>query len=373
MTAHPTSCTIDLGAYLDNLELIGRHVGAAGVCPVVKADAYGHGLAQIVPAIEAGGFERLAVAQIGEAVAARSLGFTGRVLVLSAAVPELVASHDDPDFEHTVPDLAALERVADTAGSTPRRIHLKIDTGMGRLGTDAAAAAPLIRAAVAEPRVEIVGVYTHFANADAADLSDARGQLERFTAAIEEFDRLGAPIPIRHAANSGAIEQLPEAHLDLVRAGILSYGIHASPAVQPKVDVRPVMSWTTTATFTKRVEAGTPVSYGSTWTSTRATNLATLPVGYGDGYRRGLGNRAEVLVDGRRHPIVGRVCMDQMVVDTGDVDIFGRPVVLLGASGDDRIDADELAAHVDTISYEIVTAVTNRVPRTAIGGPAGGR
>ena len=188
MTAHPTSCTIDLGAYLDNLELIGRHVGAAGVCPVVKADAYGHGLAQIVPAIEAGGFERLAVAQIGEAVAARSLGFTGRVLVLSAAVPELVASHDDPDFEHTVPDLAALERVADTAGSTPRRIHLKIDTGMGRLGTDAAAAAPLIRAAVAEPRVEIVGVYTHFANADAADLSDARDGEE--IVGVEEHDAL---------------------------------------------------------------------------------------------------------------------------------------------------------------------------------------
>ncbi len=373
MNGHPTRCAIDLDAYTANLDAIGRRVGDAAVCPVLKANAYGHGLEQLVPVLAELRYERVAVAQIGEAIRVRELGFQGRVLILSAAVPELVARHDDDGFEHTVPDLAGLAAVADTASTSPRRIHLKIDTGMGRLGTASSAAVPLIRAAVAEERVEVVGVYTHFANADAADLGDARGQLARFLSAIQEFDRLGVPMPIRHAANSGAIDQLPEAHLDLVRAGILSYGIRASADVTPSVEVRPVMTWTTTATFVKRVDAGTTVSYGSTWTAPEATTLATLPVGYGDGYRRGLGNRAQVLVDGTRLPIVGRVCMDQMVVDCGDTDIIGRPVVLLGSSGDDAITADELAELVDTISYEIVTAVTDRVPRVAGRGAVGDR
>lgn len=367
MTQHVTTCEIDVAAYESNLAAIDAHVGSASVVPVLKADAYGHGLEHLVPVVSRLGVERVAVAQLGEARRVRELGFVGRILVLSAVVPALVAEWNDPLVEHTVPDLAALSSLEAVRSERRHRVHLKIDTGMGRLGVAVPDASALVEAAVASNTVDVVGVYSHFANADAADLSDAQGQLDRFLEAITAFDRLGEPMPLRHMANSGAIEQLPAAHLDMVRAGIVSYGVHPSPETVRAFDVRPVMTWRSTVTFAKRVPAGTPVSYGSTWTTPTATNLATVPVGYGDGYRRGLGNVAEVLIDGARYPIVGRVCMDQFVVDAGDADLLGRPVVLIGESGGDEITADELAGHVDTISYEIVTAVTGRVPRVTVG------
>jgi alanine racemase len=243
-------------------------------------------------------------------------------------------------------------------------VHLKIDTGMERIGVHWYSAERLLAASLRTRHVTVEGIFTHFASADEPDLAFARLQLERFHEVLRFYERHSVPTPLRHAANSGAILQLPESHLDLVRPGVLLFG--ASPALDLALTlpVRQALRWVTRVVYFKVVQPGHPVSYGAQWSKDCMTRLITLPVGYGDGYARAMSGRAEVLVHGRRVPVVGRICMDQIMADIGWTSAYnGDEVVLLGESGDARIRIEELAAWAGTIPHEVLTSINTRVPR----------
>jgi alanine racemase len=246
-------------------------------------------------------------------------------------------------------------------------VHLKIDTGMERIGVHWYSAGPLLEESLRCPHVRVEGIFTHLANADGPDLTHARLQLERFAEVLSFYERRSLPPPLRHAANSGAILQLPESHLDLVRPGILLYGARPSAEVASTLPVRQALRWLTRVVFFKVVQEGNPVSYGSTWRAPGPTRVVTLPVGYGDGYARAMSGKAEVIVRGKRHPVVGRICMDQVMVDIGGDSAYnGDEVVLLGGAGDGQgpsIGIDEMAGWAGTIPHEILTSINTRVPR----------
>ena len=370
----PTFCRIDLSALSGNIAAIERHVGPGCiVMPVIKANAYGHGLDLVVPHLEATGTRRVAVAYLEEGIEVRRLGFTGDIQVLGGAFQPQIESFLDHDLILTVPSIDKLDEVATIArrrGERPR-VHLKIDTGMERIGVHHDRAKPFFDRAFACEDVQVDGVFSHFANADAADLDHAKSQLERFMVATEELRGLGDR-PLFHIANSGAVAQLAESHLDMVRPGVLTYGVYPSAETQRSIDVLPVLEWLSTVIYFKVVKAGSPVGYGSTWAPDEATRVITLPVGYGDGYPRAASNRSRVLVGGTSRRVVGRVCMDQTMVDIGWSTAYnGDEVVLIGSQGDERITVEDLADWSDTIPYEVLTRVTSRVPRMAIGRDGG--
>lgn len=366
-TDRPTRCVVDLGALERNHRAIQAHVGAAQVMPVIKANAYGHGLIEVGRHLEAVGAACLGVAYVEEGVSLREAGIAAPIQVLGGAVTRQIPLFLEHDLMFTAPSVDKLRQIDDAArvGGVQAQVHLKIDTGMERIGVRATTAPALFEAAMSCEFVDVVGVFSHFANADAADLAHARHQLEVFLEVLEWFPDHGVPTPLRHIANSAAVAQLPESHLDLVRPGILSFGVYPSPDTARTISLEPALAWLSEVIFFKVIEAGRAVSYGSTWTPDRQTRLVTLPVGYADGYARGLSNRAEVLIDGRRLPVVGRVCMDQTMVDLGDGTAYnGDEVVLIGGSGAEHITAEDVARWGDTIAYEVLTSISARVPRT---------
>ena len=266
----------------------------------------------------------------------------------------------------SIDKLRQIDETARDMGVTAT-VHLKIDTGMERIGVHYYNARGLLERA-AECRHAIVeGIYSHFANADATDLGSARLQLSRFQDVIEWYDKQGIPPPVRHMANSGAILQLPESHLDMVRPGILLYGVYPSSEVRHTIAVRPALSWKSRVVYFKVVTPGHPVSYGSTWQADHPVRVVTVPVGYGDGYFRALSNVAMVMIRGKKYPVVGRVCMDQIMVNIEWGTAYnGDPVVLLGADGDQVITCEDLADWAGTIPYEVLTNINTRVPRVYV-------
>jgi alanine racemase len=262
-----------------------------------------------------------------------------------------------------VEKLEQIDAVAQTLGRRAR-VHLKIDTGMERLGVHYYSADTLLQASLRCKAVDVEGIFSHFANADAADLTSAYTQLQRFNDVLDFYPRHGLPLPMRHMANSGAILQLPESHFDMVRPGILLYGVYPSDEVPHTVDVAPALTWKTRVVYFKVVKPGHPVSYGSTWQADRLTRVVTLPVGYGDGYARGMSNKAEVLIRGRRYPVIGRICMDQMMVSIGwETAYNGDEVTLIGRDGEHAITVEDLAQWAGTIPYEVLTGINTRVSR----------
>jgi alanine racemase len=250
------------------------------------------------------------------------------------------------------------------------RVHLKIDTGMGRIGVQHFNAEAFLEASLRCAHCEIEGIWSHFAGADLADLSSARLQLERFREVLGFYDDRGLQPPCRHIANSGAVLQLPESYLDLVRPGILLFGVYPSSEVERTIPVLPALSWKSRVVYFKVLPPGSPVSYGWTWRSDRLVRVVTIPVGYGDGYFRALSNRGQVLLRGERYPVVGQVCMDQTVVNIGwDSAYTGDEVVLIGTSGGESIACEELAEWAGTIPYEVLTNINTRVPRVYSKGP----
>lgn len=371
----PTRAEVDLGCIAHNLGLARQAVGpGVAVLAVVKADAYGHGAAPVARAALAAGAAWLGVATVEEGVALRRAGIAAPVLVLGWVPPWQVAEALDHDLTVTVSSLEDAEVVAAEAGrrGRPARVHIKVDTGMGRLGFfhgDPAACDKVIRACRLRG-VEAEGIYTHFADSD-GDRGFTLLQLARFHELLDRLEAAGLRFPLRHAANSGAIWGVPESHLDLVRLGISLYGYHPGGARAGGPPLRPALTWKTAVALVKTVPAGTPVSYGRTYVTRGRETLATLPVGYADGYRRALSNRGQVLLAGRRARVVGRVCMDQIVVSVPPgVEVrAGDEAVLLGRQGDDAVTADEMAAWLGTISYEVLCAIGGRVPRVYLGGP----
>jgi len=366
----PTRAVVDLDALARNHHAIAAHVAPAAVMPVVKANAYGHGLAAVGCAFERMGAACLGAAYVEEGIELRRAGVTIPILVMGGLAGAQVPLFLDHDLSITVPSVEKLVQVEEAAAASGRRarVHLKVDTGMERLGVHWYHADRLLEATLACRHVDVEAVYSHLANSDAADLTDARRQLTRFEEALEWYERRSLATPTRHIANSGAVLQLPEANLDMVRPGILSYGIPPSREAPATIPVEPALSWRTAVVYFKVVEAGHPVSYGSTWQSDHSVRIVTIPVGYGDGYSRLMSDRAAVLIRGQRYPVVGRICMDQAMVNIEWGTAYnGDEVVLIGTDGDHTITATDLADWMGTIPYEVLTNISARVPRVYVG------
>ena len=364
-----THVEVNLGQLGRNLKTIRQKVQPAKVMPVVKANAYGHGLLAVARYLLAEGADYLAVAVLDEGLALRRAGILAPVLVLGGIHAELIPAYLANNLILTVTsheNLVQIEQVAQQMGCTAQ-VHIKVDTGMGRLGVPYYEAESLLEASLEFDHIHVEGIYSHFANSDAPDLGHARLQLNRFESVLDFYTRRGLKRPLAHMANSAAILQLPESYLDIVRPGIMLYGVYPSKEVQRSVKVRPALTWKTRSVLSKLLPPGHPVSYGSTWQSDHPVRILTLPLGYGDGYFRALSNRAVVLVRGKRYPVVGRVCMDQVMVDLeGDEAGVDDEVVLLGVQGQAEVTAEELADLVGTIAYEILTNINTRVPRVYV-------
>ena len=356
-----THATVDLARLRSNLGVL---AGAAGpevpLCLAVKANAYGHGITAVARAAVDAGVSMLGVATVDEAVSLRDAAVAAPVLLLGLPsaddIGELVAS----GAQTMVADLALARELSATAGAVDASVavHIKVDTGMGRIGCPPERAGELWAAVAELPHLDVAGIATHFARADEEQLDYTRGQLARFLAACDDCGTA-----VRHAANSAALLRLPESRLDMARPGIAAYGIRPSRYLPAETELLPALRWTTRIVQMKQVAAGTGFSYGHRYHTRATTWIATLPVGYGDGYRRGLSDRAQVAIGGRRYPVVGTICMDQCLVDIGPrpTAAVGDEVTLIGDPP--APSAEELAAWLDTIPYEVLTGIAARVPR----------
>lgn len=366
--SHSTRAEIDLPAFRSNIDAVRAYVGpGVAVMAVVKANAYGHGAVRMAKAAIAHGVERLAVARYHEGIELREGGVTAPVLIFENSEEAHLRRALEHGLELTVMTKRGLEAAA-AAGresGTRARVHVKVDTGMGRLGVADMQAADLVESVARERGVELAGVYSHFATSEETDRAFADAQRRRFERALEEVGRRKIEIPLRHMANSGAIISMPEARFDLVRPGIMLYGYPPGNGMPERFPVRPVMSLRSRVSHLKLVDAGTSISYGRRYHARGRTAIATIPVGYADGYFRLLTSRASVLIRGRRFPVVGTICMDHIMADLGPVtDVEeGDTVTLIGRDGSESISGWEVAETLGTIPYEVTCAITSRVWR----------
>ena len=362
----PTYVEIDLGRLADNFRAIERRVAPAGVMPILKANAYGHGLVAVAHHLAGLGAAYFGVAFLEEGMLLRQAGITTPILVLGGLAGNQIPLFLEYDLTLTASSVEKLGQINEIAGQSgrPAKVHLKIDTGMERIGVHYYSATQLLEKALNCNHCLVEGIYSHFAMSDAANLDYSRLQLNRFEQVLAFYTERGLPLPLRHIANSGAILQLPESHLDMVRVGILLYGVYPSAETRRTVAVRPVLSWKSRVVYFKVVQPGHPVSYGATWQADGPTRVVTVPAGYGDGYFRALSNKASVIIRGQKYPIIGRVCMDQLMVNIGQQTAYnGDEVILLGEAGDIAVTCDDLAEWAGTIPYEILTNINTRVPR----------
>jgi alanine racemase len=361
----PTWIRIDLDALAHNMRRL-REIAGVPVMAVLKADAYGHGAVRVARTALANGAAMLAVATVGEARTLREADITAPVLILGYTPPWQAHEAVALGFAATVFDMDAARALSDAAQALQQqaRVHVKVDTGMARLGLAPADVGAFLHELARLPALSVEGLYTHFATADSADETFARLQLERFQAVLAEVGAAGLRPPIIHAANSAALLRLPAARFDMVRPGIACYGLHPAPETPLPADFCPVLSFHTEVAQVRDVPAGTPVSYGGTFVTQRPSRIATIPAGYADGLRRSPPWR-EVLLHRQRVPVVGRVCMDYVMLDVTGLENVGRgdAVVLIGAQGSDAISTDEVAGWFGTINYEIVSTLLARVPR----------
>ena len=361
-----TYVQIDLDAICENLRTIRTKAGVQ-VMAVIKADAYGHGAVQIAKHLQAQ-CAFFGVSSLSEALELRYAGIENPILILGhtpSAAFEMVVKHRIRPTIYRYESAAALSAEAVRQGVTAA-FHFAVDTGMSRIGFQVTPEAADICARIAAlPNLEAEGLFSHFATADCEDLSKARAQAARFDAFYEMLKARNVHIRLRHLDNSAGIMNF-ENHYEMVRSGIVTYGLYPSAQVSPALlKLTPALQWRSRVTHVKTLEAGREISYGGTYRTTKPTTVATVPVGYADGYRRGLSNRFYVLIRGRRAPIIGRVCMDQMMVDVSDIaDVgIGDSVILIGRDGDENISFEQMAAALDTINYELVCGISRRVPR----------
>jgi alanine racemase len=364
-------------AVRDNCARIARGLHGAALCAVVKANGYGHGAVDCAEAALDGGATWLAVAAAQEAadLRARALGESSpianaRILVMGALTPDELDAALGADSDVAVWRQGFLDLVAERAGETRPRVHVKYDTGMGRLGErDPDAVRDLVRTAAADDRVELAGLWTHFATADELDSEFFDDQLARFReVALPLKEEL--PSLKLHAANSAATLRARESHFDMVRCGIAIYGLDPFQRDPASRDLEPALELHSYVASVKRFPKGASAGYGRTWRAPEDTWVGVLPIGYGDGVRRALSNNCDVLVGGRRYPLVGTVSMDNITIDLGsDPSVEpGDPAVLIGAQGEERLLAEEMAARLDTINYEITCGISERVDRSLRSG-----
>jgi alanine racemase len=367
----PTVATIDLDALARNFRAIRALAGSADVLAVVKADSYGHGAVRCSRVLEREGAALLGVALTEEGLELRQAGIGARILVMGGAYGDrydLLLGYDLTPLVFRREQLEGLAAASRALGR-PAVAHVKLDTGMGRIGVQPADLVEFAEAARALG-VEIEGLASHFANADLADHEQTRRQLALFGAAADALATRGHRLRFRHLANSAATVSTPASRGTLVRPGVMLYGLYPGERFRTLVDLTPVFRWSSAVSHLKTVPAGTPISYGSRWVAPRTSLVATVPVGYADGFDRRLTNVGEALVRGKRARVTGTVCMDQTMFDVTDVPgvSVGDEVVLIGRQGGETIPVDEVAARCGTIHYETLCGIGARVPRRFVGG-----
>ncbi len=375
----PTYLEINLAQLKQNLDAIRAHVAPAKVMPMLKANAYGHGIEGVSKFIEPF-VDYFGVALVEEGIYLRSLGINAPILVAGGTMIEqlpLFLEHD-LTLSASSPDL--LTAADQLAESTRKRmkVHLKFDTGMERVGVHEYEADEFLRRSLACSHLEVEGIYCHLANSELVE-SNSNGspantimpvmptlQLERFQEVLRFYEKNNLPTPMRHICNSGGILNLPAGHMDMVRPGVLFYGIYPARDLERTVDVKPIATWKSLVSYSKITPPRRPVSYGSLWQAEGGpTRIVTIPCGYADGYFRRMTNQARVIINGKSYPQVGRICMDQFMVDAGGDDIkVGEEAILMGGG----IAVEELADWAGTSEYEILTNVSARVPRVFVGG-----
>ncbi len=361
---------IDLSALRHNISVIkDRIAGGARFCAVVKADAYGHGAVAVAREAVAMGADYLAVAVLSEAEALRRAGFTVPILVLGATQYEEADAVVDLGVTQAVFSLGAAKAISDAAvrRGVIGKVHLAVDTGMGRIGVRPSEAGTVAAEIAALPNIELEGMFSHFALADARDKTFAKEQFARFRLAMDGVKEKGVTIPICHIANSAAILEMPETHLDMARAGIILYGLAPSDEVGHDAGLRPVMAVKARLTHVKALRAGETVSYGCTFRAPKDMGVGTLPLGYADGYTRLYAGKAKVELHGSLLPVIGRICMDQCMISLTGVKkaVVGDTVTIMGG---DALTADALAGWLGTINYEVVCMFSPRIPRVYTEG-----
>lgn len=364
----PTFCLVDLSALRWNFRQVKKKVGPkVKILSVVKANAYGHGAREVARVLAEEGSDAFGVATVEEAVELREAGIGVPVLVLAGVYRGEFAELARHRLTPVICDLEMLEELE--AWALERKVsmgfHLKVDTGMGRVGLLASELGSWLPKIGRLKALRLEGVLSHFSQAESVGDEYTRGQLTSFRQTLARLSAAGYEPPLVHLANSAAVITLPASYFTMVRPGLMLYGVYPAPELSREVSLKPVLSWRTRILQLKRVPPGTSLSYGRTFVTKRESLVATLFVGYADGYHRLLSNRGAVLVRGKRAPIVGRVCMDLTLADVTDIPKVerGDEVVLLGAQGGEVISADEMAGWAETISYEILTSISARVPR----------
>lgn len=363
---------IDLDAVLFNFEQMSRKLSeGTRIMAVIKTDAYGHGAVPLATLLEP--YDYLwgyATATIDEAVELRQAGIKKPILILGYTFPECYPQIVKYDIRQTVFQMDMAEELSKEAVRQNKKayVHVKLDTGMGRIGYQSSEEAVRDTLRMKDlPMLELEGVFTHFANADASDQEFTMKQLDKFNEMISEMEKAGVHFELKHCANSAGIIELSDQKFDLVRAGIISFGMWPSEEVRKDVvKLKPVLSLKSHVVYVKEVEPGATISYGCTWTAQEKRKIITVPVGYGDGYPRSLSNKGCVLIKGHRVPIVGRVCMDQLMADVTDISEeirIGDRVTLIGQDGDEMITAEELGNLSGRFNYELMCDLGNRIPR----------
>ncbi len=366
----PTWAEVNLGNLAYNIRQVRKLLQPrTKILVTIKADAYGHGLIPVAKKLMACGVDYFGVASIDEGMALRREGVDIPILVMGLILPE----HVDPLFKYQLTPTVCSEEMAQVLQRKAQRlrtfinVHVKVDTGMARIGIKHEEALPLLRRIMQMRRVHVEGIFTHFAFAD-MNKEFTLYQIGLFEGLLQELRREGISIPLVHAANSMGVVEYRQGHFNMVRPGLVVYGLY--PKEKVSISLKPVLSLKTKVVFVKQVPAGQGISYGHTYVAPRKTTIVTLPIGYGDGYPRNLSNSAPVLIRGKRFKVSGRICMDQIMVDVGAEKVqVGDEVVLIGIQGEERISTEELADLSGTIPYEIVCGIGSRVPRVYFENP----
>lgn len=367
LSERPTVAQVNLEALSHNYAEVVHRAEGRNILAVVKAGAYGHGAVPVSRRLLHLGATMLGVALVEEARELRTDGIHAPILLMGTEFPEQAEAVLELKLTPVLSTMSFAHALSAVAGTmkTNVPVHVKIDTGMGRIGIPPEEAADFIAALGSLPGIELQGLMTHFADADLRDKEYASKQLDRFESLIAELSTRGITFPVRHAANSAAILDYRRALFTMVRPGLMLYGYNPLEAGVGKADLQPVLSLVTRIAFQKKVPAGVPISYGRTFVTKRESLIATLPIGYADGYSRRLSNAGEAIVRGVRVPVVGRVCMDMCMIDVTDVPgtSEGDSVVLIGCQAGERITADDIAKKTGTIAYEVLCGISSRVPR----------
>ncbi len=367
-----TRAEINLQALRHNFDQIKRRVGSnVSIMGVVKANAYGHGIIEVAQALTKYGVDYLGVGFLQEGIFLRQHGIQTPILVLGGVLGSQIKEFLNHNLDITVSSIALAERIeqeVSSNGGKKAKVHLKIDTGMGRIGVHHEHAVQFIEHVIKLHNLDVVGIYSHFATSDEQDKSFAMKQLESFQNVLTAIRKSGITIPLAHMANSGAILDMNNSYLNVVRPGIMLYGIYPSKETTESIKLKPVLSLKSKVVFIKEVPEQTSVSYGREYITKTKTKIVTVPIGYGDGYSRRLTNQTEVLIKGKRFPVVGVICMDQLMVDVGiDAEIhIGDDVTLIGNDNTESITAWAIADKLGTNPYEVLTGIAHRVPRIIV-------